>query len=90
MRPPGPLAESKRVTEIPFLARVAAQTAPETVKLKFSMLKKGGKTIINCEYCINRDEKKWVIVILLPLPTTATLVTTSCIPSHCCNDLRIP
>ena len=40
MRPPGPLAESKRVTEIPFLARVAAQTAPETDNLKFSDKKK--------------------------------------------------
>lgn len=32
MRPPGPLADSKRVTEIPFLAKVDAQTAPETEK----------------------------------------------------------
>jgi len=35
MRPPGPLADSKRVTETPFLARVEAHTAPETVNIPF-------------------------------------------------------
>jgi hypothetical protein len=32
MRPPGPLADSKMVTETPFLARLDAQTAPETAQ----------------------------------------------------------
>jgi len=33
MRPPGPLADSKSVTETPFLARVEAHTAPETATI---------------------------------------------------------
>ena len=35
MRPPGPLADSKRVTETPFLASVDAHRAPETANIPF-------------------------------------------------------
>lgn len=44
MRPPGPRAESKRVTETPFLARVDAHTAPDTAqKMKFHIESKSEK-----------------------------------------------
>jgi len=77
MRPPGPRADSKSVTEIPFFASVDAHTAPDTATFNpfLSAIFSISKYILCMSQTveIKTEERD---INLLPPPTTATLVAT--------------
>lgn len=80
MRPPGPLADSNKVTPTPFLPRIDAHTAPETKLLNNHLNRLYIYLYIHSTHIIYKK------MILLPLPNTATLVVDMMIRSMCLFD----
>lgn len=77
MRPPGPLADSKMVTDTPCLARLDAHTAPETAHFfcHFSRSFVWMWKEANLQEWFQWKRESW-FECSLPLPTTATLLPT--------------